>query len=349
MRSNSAFFYLQLSTIALLVAGCGGGSGGSDPDVPPEVDTTLIVLESDDGDFIGRGGNYSYTSANAIIAIEPTGQYFTVEIDGDETWDGRFLLPSAYTELQPGSYIDLDDFGSHDPAVGAIDWSGQGSGCTSSGWLIIDKATYVDEVLTELEIQFEHRCGSNPSSPALRGTINWYANDPVMPAGPVHPPPTDLWEPDPDLLPDSGNYAYFDSEPGDIVAGGFDYLFTEPDAIFSVDSGSYSPWLPDPYLRISVSPEQGSGWRDARFQTMNTLTVFEPGYYGDLRRFPFHNVTKGGMEIGGFGVACNSLSGWFVIDQISYSGDEVSSVELRFEQRCDGATGSLFGKIRWSQ
>jgi len=347
LSQNSIIITLKLVPLSFLAIAC--GSGGSAPSPIPEINTVLVTLDSDDGDHIGSGGSYSYTNADAIITIESTGQYFTVEIDGDESWDGTFLLPSAYNNLQQGSYIDLTDYGLHDPEVGAIDWSGQGHSCTGSGWLIVDKATYAAETLTELEMQFEHRCGNDPSSPAMRGTIKWYADDITAPPGPVYPPPSGLWEPDPSLLPASGNYAYFDSETGDTVASGFDYLFTEPDATFVIDSPTYNPWFPDPYLRVSVSPGLGSGWRDSSFQSMNTLTELEPGYYGDVQRFPFHNMTKGGMEVGGFGVSCNSLSGWFMIDEITYADNMVTSVMLRFEQRCDEASGSLFGKIHWSQ
>jgi len=344
---NSLIKSFTLIALSFLTVACGSGDSGAGNQ--PQNPITSVELVSDEGDHIGSGGSYSYTNADAIIIVDPIGQYFTLEIDGNESWDGTFILPSAYTELLQGSYSGLTSYGSHDPAVGGIRWSGQGHSCTGSGWLIIDKATYAAETLTELEMQFEHRCGNDPSSPAMRGTIKWYADDITAPPGPVYPPPNDLWEPDPSLLPASGNYAYFDSEAGDPVASGFDYLFTEPDATFVIDSPTYNPWFPDPYLRVSVSPGLGSGWRDSSFQSMNTLTEIEPGYYGDVQRFPFHNVTKGGMEIGGFGSSCNSLRGWFVIDEIIYADNMVTSVMLRFEQRCEGVSGSLFGKIRWSQ
>jgi hypothetical protein len=42
------------------------------------------------------------------------------------------------------------------------------------------------------------------------------------------------------------------------------------------------------------------------------------------------------------------LSGWFVVDRVTYSGEEIKSLELRFEQLCEGAPAPLRGAIRWN-
>ncbi len=83
-----------------------------------------------------------------------------------------------------------------------------------------------------------------------------------------------------------------------------------------------------------------------------------PGYYGDLRSSEsfFHDVgISPVMRVRGLGW-CSSgedplfglpYRGWFVIDSITYDDQLLAAVELRFEQRCEGATGALRGKLRW--
>jgi len=82
---------------------------------------------------------------------------------------------------------------------------------------------------------------------------------------------------------------------------------------------------------------------------MNSITELEQGYYGTLQRYPFHNPAKGGLSWSGNGRGCNSLSGWFVVDSITYVGGTLSAIDLRFEQHCDGDTPALNGKVSWSQ
>ena len=57
--------------------------------------------------------------------------------------------------------------------------------------------------------------------------------------------------------------------------------------------------------------------------------------HDDLQRYPFHNVTKGGLNWSGDGRGCNRLTGWFVIDRVTYSDSTLTAIDLRFEQRCD--------------
>jgi hypothetical protein len=80
---------------------------------------------------------------------------------------------------------------------------------------------------------------------------------------------------------------------------------------------------------------------------MDILTAPEAGYYGDLQRYPFHNPVKGGLNWSGEGRGCNTLTGWFVVDSVTYNGDALTAIDLRFEQHCDGGTSALHGEIHW--
>ena len=326
-----SIFALLFLSIAVIFLGCGGSGGGDGA----ESNFTYIALESDAGDYIGQGKNYLYTNADTVITVNATGGRLTVNTDGDESWNATFQLPDTYSELQPGSYDNLTRYPFHDPAVGGLSWDGEGRGCnTLTGWIIIDKVTYVENTLTEIELQFEQHCEGGAA--ALHGEIKWYAADTTTPPGPVTPLPTGLWEPAPELLPVSGNYVYLESESGDYIGQGSDYLYTEPTDTITVSST-------DNRVTVSVG-----GW-NATFQGMNSITELEQGYYGTLQRYPFHNPAKGGLSWSGNGRSCNSLSGWFVVDSITYVGGTLSAIDLRFEQHCEGDTPALNGKVSWSQ
>ena len=90
------------------------------------------------------------------------------------------------------------------------------------------------------------------------------------------------------------------------------------------------------------------GW-NGDFQTMNTLSQLQLGYYPDLMRYPFHNPTKGGVSWTGEGRGCNRVLGWFAVDRVVYTNGVVTSLDLRFEQRCEGGTPALHGAIHWDR
>ena len=99
---------------------------------------------------------------------------------------------------------------------------------------------------------------------------------------------------------------------------------------------------------MNVSINGTENW-SGNFQAMNTLSRLEVGYYGDLQRYPFHNPVTGGLSWSGDGRGCNTLTGWFVVDSVTYNGTTLMAIDLRFEQHCEGGTPALNGEIHWSQ
>jgi hypothetical protein len=91
----------------------------------------------------------------------------------------------------------------------------------------------------------------------------------------------------------------------------------------------------------------GSDWWNGDFQAMTSLGQLQPGYYGGLQRYPFHNPVKGGLSWYGDGRGCNTLAGWFVVDSVTYSAGNLASIDLRFEQHCEGVGAALHGAIHW--
>ena len=156
--------------------------------------------------------------------------------------------------------------------------------------------------------------------------------------GPVLPIPNTLWQPPAGSVPASGNYVYLDSDAGDYIGQGQKYLYTQANAAITVSASGG-------HLSVSVN---GDEWWNGDFQTMNTLTTLQPGYYPDLQRYPFHNPTKGGLDWSGEGRGSNTLTGWFAIDSVTYVNGVVTAIDLRFELHSEGATPALHGAIHWT-
>ena len=331
------------SFLAIACSGGGSGSAGQPtvtipppPPPPPPPAPTSVNLSSDAGDPIGAGQSYSYTNADAQITVTSQDARFTIDIDGDEYWRGKFKLPDTYTALQRGTYENLTRFGFHDPAVGGLSWTGEGRGCnTSSGRLIIDSVTFDGTTLTEIDLQFEQYCSG--STAALRGDIHWNANDATSPPGPVVPPPAGLWEPAQGTTPSSDNYIYLESAPGDYIGAGANYLYTGATALISVHAAN---------ARLSVGINANEGW-NGDFQAMSSVSFLEVGYYPDVQRYPFHNPTKGGMSWSGESRVCGNVTGWFLVDSVTYDGNTLTAISLRFEQLCEHSFGALRGEIHW--
>ena len=355
--------------LAAILAGCGGGGdtpspanvqGGLAPrtlsassgtpqpyPIPPDAwrapakllpaSGNYVYLASDAGDYIGRGQTYLYDGSAAVLGVTGSGYSVRMSVAGDQKWNGEIRLPNSLPGLSTGYFPDLTRAPFADPAIGGLDWSGEGRGCNRiMGWAIIDKITIVDNVVTELDARFQQHCEGNLS--ALRGQVHWTrANADGVPPGGPQPIPRDLWRADASAVPASGNYVYLNSAPGDYIGSGRNYLYTSATANLGV---SASNGLAD----VSVTGDKN--WRGS-FKAMNSLTQLQVGYYPGLSRYPFHNTLKGGLDWSGDGRGCNTLKGWFVVDAVTYSGSQLTALDLRFEQHCEGNAAALRGQIRW--
>ena len=86
----------------------------------------------------------------------------------------------------------------------------------------------------------------------------------------------------------------------------------------------------------------------AEFKAMDGLARLQPGYYGIVKRYPFHNPRRGGMSFGMDSRGCNTLTGWFMVDSVTYQDSRLASIDLRFAQHCESGVSALRGRIRWS-
>jgi hypothetical protein len=294
-----------------------------------------MYLESSSSDYIGAGRTYLYTPANTTLKVTTTGNRLDVGIAGDEDWDGQFQGMGSMQQLGVGYYGNLKRYPFHNPVVGGLNWSGEGRGCnTLNGWFAVDKISYDGSTLVEIDLRFEQHCEGNQAP--LRGKLHWKAGDTTHSPGPTAIP-ANLWSPDASFVPPSGNYAYLVSDAGDYIGQGRTELLTPSDSTFNVVTNRTAA------LGITVGPWSGD------FVAMNSLSQLQPGYYGNLQRYPFNNAVKGGLDWGGSGRGCNTLSGWFAVDRVVYSLGQLTAIDLRFEQHCEGFTPAQRGVIHWSK
>lgn len=296
---------------------------------------SYVYLESEPGDYVGAGFNYTYTRTDAVISVFEEEGRLGVFVDGDESWSGDFKAMDILDRLEVGYYGGLQFYPGNNPKKGGMKWSGEGRGCELNGWFVVDSITYVGGALETVDLRFEQRCLGFSS--ALRGKIHWDASESVTLPGPVAPPPG-LWEPAPGITPSTGNYIYLQSEAGEYIGAGGTYLYTLADTLITARSAG-------PEFEISIDGDEE--WVGG-FQGMYTVSRLEVGYYGDVERYPFQNPLKGGLSWTGEGRGCGTITGWFVVDNVIYDGDALVEINLRFEQHCQGDGPALHGKIHWN-
>jgi RTX calcium-binding nonapeptide repeat (4 copies) len=179
-------------------------SGGAVHDVSLEAfawgGRTRLVMDSEPGDYIGQGLDWSYTPDNASIGVGGARHYVGFGIDGDngDWWFGDFAAPDGDI-LAPGHYT-----ASRYPfnGIGAgIDVGGNGRGCnTIEGEFTVTEARFEpDGSLRSFGVDFEQHCEG--MDPALYGTFEFRAGDTTEPAPWMTPsfapppPPADPGDP----------------------------------------------------------------------------------------------------------------------------------------------------------
>lgn len=342
---------MPLLLASLLSMACGSGS---DPDAtptsnqPPGAPANLWRAPDKalpasanyvyllDKSVVGREREFVYTAASSVLEVSSANTRLTVTVRGDESWFGEMQSPAGASGLEPSYHDGLQRFPVHDAASGGLQWWGLTALCDGlEGWFAVDAATYEQGRLVAIEARFEQRC---PSGESLLGQIRWRADDTTKPPEPL-PVPAGLWAPPAERIPSSGNVVYVESEAGDPTGDGINAVYTPLDAVLWTESiGGY--------FSIHV---RGERYWDGQFQAMSRLSALRIGWYTGLRRYPFHNPAKGGLIWSDPQRICNLDDGWIAVDQVHH--DErgfVDSIELRFEQRCEGASAALRGFVRWS-
>ena len=137
--------------------------------------------------------------------------------------------------------------------------------------------------------------------------------------------------------PPSPNFVRLQSDLGDYIGAGQAYNYTQADADIVVAANGG-------HLSIQINGDQ---WWFGDFEVPSALSRLQPGNYTDLQRYPFHDRAKGGLDWFGEGRGCNTLSGSFSVDSVTYVKDTLTTIDLRFEQHCEGVAAALRGTIHW--
>jgi hypothetical protein len=293
----------------------------------------LVHLVSDAGGPLGTTNQY--TQANAVLSVTADKARLNVSVQGDEHWNGYLALPTTLGKLVPGYYGGLGTDSWSDK--GGVSWTSSYFCTTASNWLVIDSVTYDGDTLTAVDLRFFQKC--TYSNGAIHGRVRWSKGDTTQPPGPVTPIPAGLWEPAPDATPASDSYVYLESAPGENMGGGKRYTFTAA-------SGKLSVNVNGAHVSVRITGDSyDSNWT-GELVGMNSVTRLVPGYYGNLKDYPATNPTRGGLEWTRYYYSCTA-SGWFVVDNVTYAGNVLQELDLRFEQYCNGYSAPLNGKIHW--
>ncbi len=363
MQATSRRFALALLLGALLGA-CGGGGGSAPassptptptptpapvlPPVPYAIPPTLwrpasallpatgnyILTESDKDDYIGGGASYTYTDTNALLSVAASGIGIELGIKAVERWSGVIRLPDTLPALQVGYFKDVSQV-SNNPAGGVLDWGGEARGCNKvTGWVVIDKVTIANNVVTELDMRFEQRCGI--AAAATRAAVHWtLANvNALVPATPS-PIPPGAWRAEPSAIPASGTYVY--------LSGVQDASNSLRDRLYMRSNATM--WLSGFEGRMRLDIKGDQPWQ-IEFSTMDALKQLAVGYYPNLKYHYRHNPLAGGLALTGESPPCFGMAGWAIIDAVTYTGNDVTALEMRFEQSCNGLNPQR-GQIRW--
>ena len=133
----------------------------------------------------------------------------------------------------------------------------------------------------------------------------------------------------------SPTFLQIEGDANEPLTGGESFSYTQADAVFTAaHSGG----------EVEFHSNGDEGWT-GYFAVPDSLNRLTAGQYTDLTRYPFHDPAVGGLSWIGRSLGCNTLTGSFTIDSVSYNGDELISIAVRFVQYCDDVPHALRGSI----
>lgn len=297
-----------------------------------------VFLEGSTEEPIGKGHDRLYGHNNTYLRFDSSLGMVSIGVAGAQNWLGQFVMPQGMPKLVKGDYLNLQLYPNQDAGKAAMSWGGEGRSCSkASSSFVVDEVSYAQGAIVSLDLRFEQYCDGavNP----LRGKVHWdasAASDPVISVPDTPPQQAHIsWQPKVEL-PASGNYLYLEGAEGEWLANGASYFYVDRDAEFSVN---FSGGL----LAVDVKGKQS--W-SGLFMPKFGHSLHGPSSYTGLRRYPYHDTEKGGMYWAGNDRACVNLSGWFAIDTLTHNADGYQTLEMRFEQSCNGKA-PIRGKLRW--
>jgi len=136
------------------------------------------------------------------------------------------------------------------------------------------------------------------------------------------------------------------SSVGDWVGQGQSYFYTDQDATFTA-------WFDTifnnaDHVAIAVEGPSFSFWWYLDFGPIHNAQL-TAGVYNGATRWPFNGPTEPGVDVGGNGRGCNTLTGTYTVIEIDIDGGgNVVAFHATFEQHCDGLPPVLNGEIKFN-
>jgi hypothetical protein len=127
-----------------------------------------------------------------------------------------------------------------------------------------------------------------------------------------------------------------------------DYIFPGTETI---TQGTWSASGGTSYLTIHVDPMDSTQglWWDLDFSTQQLGQPIAVNVYQNAERAPFASPGHPGIDIGGDGRGCNTITGAFQVEAISWNGTTLTEFMASFEQHCEGGTPALRGCVHYVQ
>jgi hypothetical protein len=151
--------------------------------VSSQAQTTLLVLQSQPGDYIGAGLTQSFNEGDGSFQVNVINNDVSFSFhtsDNSQFWTLAFGAPN-HAPLAAGVYEGATRAASRGPGEAGLDVFGDGRGCNQlTGRFEVLEVTYgSDGNVTTFAATFEQHCEG--ATPALLGTMLYNANTPVPP------------------------------------------------------------------------------------------------------------------------------------------------------------------------
>ena len=128
------------------------------------------------------------------------------------------------------------------------------------------------------------------------------------------------------------------SDAGDYIGAGASYEYDTTNAAITIAVRGSS---------VSIRVEGRETW-SGDFQLPGNASELLAGTFTGLARYPFQAAGAGGLSWTGQGRGCNTASSTLTINAVDYRSGVLRSLDMSFEQRCEGGAAALRGQIRIS-
>jgi len=294
----------------------------------------FLYVSSEPGDWVGGGVEQLFTSADSSFAarLPVGGDFFSSSVvQTPHSWAVALAAPIGQA-LAVGSYTGALGTSFRTSTAPGMAISGDGHGCNiASGQFDVSEMSFAPTgELMVFDATFEQRCEG--ATARLFGRIRI---DLPAPTPGVTLPPGAL------TIPTSGTFLYLNSQPGDYIGQGTEQLYTSADSEIagSLPQGTgyfYGYAIQGNYThfwRVEVAAPPGDALTVGSYISADPVLSQRPGHPG--------------LHVHGDGSACNTLTGKFDVDELSFwPTGRVKIFQATFEQHCSGANPALYGRIR---